>query len=284
VSAVQAGSAAERLRAALARPDAQIDLAETALLAVLAEHPGLDVAEYRARLATMGAALRERLRADIAPADAIVALNRYLFDELGFRGSERDYYDPRNSCLNEVLDRRIGIPITLSIVYITVGRALGLKLDGVSFPGHFLVRAPLREGTVVLDPYGRGISLGMAELQQRLRALHGGVAPPESVVASYLKPATPQDILVRLLRNLKTIYLQRRDWANLLSATDRILIVDRDLAVEHRDRGTAYLQLECFRAALADFEHYLACEPQADDADEIRRRVIELRVAAGRLN
>ena len=284
MSAVQAGSAAERLRAALARPDAQIDLAEAALLAVLAEHPGLDVAEYRARLATMGAALRERLRADIAPADAIVALNRYLFDELGFRGSERDYYDPRNSCLNEVLDRRIGIPITLSIVYITVGRALGLKLDGVSFPGHVLVRAPLREGTVVLDPYGRGISLGMAELQQRLRALHGGVAPPESVVAAYLKPATPQDILVRLLRNLKTIYLQRRDWANLLSATDRILIVDRDLAVEHRDRGTAYLQLECFRAALADFEHYLACEPQADDADEIRRRVIELRVAAGRLN
>lgn len=284
MSAVVAGSAAQRLRAALARPDAEIDLAEAALLAVLEEHPDLDVAECRARLEAMGVTLRERLRPDIAPADAIVALNHYLFDELGFKGNERDYYDPRNSCLNEVLDRRVGIPITLAIVYMTVGRRLGLRLDGVCFPGHFLIRAPLREGTVVLDPYARGVSLGMRDLQQRLRGLHGGVAPPESVVASYLEPASPQDILVRLLRNLKIIYFQREDWARVLTASDRLLIVDRDLAEEHRDRGMAYLRLECFRAALSDFEHYLACEPQAEDADEIRRKTIDLRVAAGRLN
>lgn len=276
---------AEQRWAAIARgPDTNIDVAEAALLIALDEYPALDVAAYRARIDDMAVTLKRRLRADISTGDSILALNRYLFEELGFSGNGADFYDPRNSYLNDVLDRRLGIPITLSLVYIEIGRRCGLALHGVSFPAHFLVKCVVRDGAIVLDPYGKGACLGMEELQQRLHAVSPGAAPQADAVKSLLATAGPRDILIRILRNLKGIHLNKPDPLKALAVANRILDLAPDAAAEHADRGQIYLELECFRAALADFEESLRLAPKADGADAIRSRIAEILPLAARLN
>ena len=179
---------------------------------------------------------------------------------------------------------RYRIPLTLALVYIEIGRRIGLPVQGVSFPAHFLVKCPLREGTVVLDPYAKGVSLSFDDLRQRIRSLRNGVEPPRSVIAGMLATASNKDILVRMLRNLKGIYTHHREWLKALAATDRILSVMPDLAEEYRDRGMIYLNLECFRAALFDLQAYIEMLPVAADAETVRRKVIELQQVASRLN
>jgi regulator of sirC expression with transglutaminase-like and TPR domain len=274
----------ERWKEIAAGPESDIDLVEAALLIAAHEYPGLDVAAYQSRMDRIALTLRDRLRRDIGPTEAILALNRYLFDELGFQGNALDYYDPRNSFLNEVLDRKLGIPITLALIYVEVGRRIGLALHGVSFPGHFLVKCPARNGVLVLDPYARGASLSLDDLQQRLRALRGGATPPADIARHMLAAAGRKDILARMLRNLKSIYLERRDPARALSAADRVIALEPRAAEEYRDRAAIYLELECFRAALSDFRNYLMLRPRADDAAFVQRRVVELQQIAARLN
>jgi len=264
-------------------PDRDIDLARGALLIAAEQYPGLDVEAHVRRLDDLGASLRARLRPDIGPGDAIRSLNRYMFDELGFQGAVDDYYDPRNSFLNEVLDRRIGIPITLAIVYMRLGRPLGLRLAGVSFPGHFLVRCPVHEGTVILDPYHKGVSLGIPELQKRLGG-EQGQGPGPADVAAMLAPANPREILARLLRNLRGIHVQYNQHAQALATTSRILTLTPGNALEWRERAHLHLVLECFRAALGDFQRYAALAPEADDIDAIRTRIVELQQRCARLN
>lgn len=275
---------AERFRQIVSGPDEEINLAEAALLIASEEYPDLDIAAYLARLDEMAATLKRRLRADISPADAIVALNRFLFDEHGFTGNAADYYDPRHSFLNEVLDRKRGIPLTLALVYIEISRRIGLQVQGVSFPAHFLVKCRLREGTVVLDPYANGISLSLDDLKQRIKSLRNGVELPQSSIAEMLATASNKEILVRMLRNLKGIYSHHKQWLKALAATDRIITVMPDLADEYCDRGMIYLSLECFRAALFDLQAYIKMLPEAADADTIRQKVVELQAVASRLN
>jgi regulator of sirC expression with transglutaminase-like and TPR domain len=275
---------AERFRQIVSGPDEGINLAEAALLIASEEYPDLDIAAYLARLDEMAATLKRRLRADISPADAIVALNRFLFDEHGFTGNAADYYDPRHSFLNEVLDRKRGIPLTLALVYIEISRRIGLQVQGVSFPAHFLVKCRLREGTVVLDPYANGISLSLDDLKQRIKSLRNGVELPQSSIAEMLATASNKEILVRMLRNLKGIYSHHKQWLKALAATDRIITVMPDLADEYCDRGMIYLSLECFRAALFDLQAYIKMLPEAADADTIRQKVVELQAVASRLN
>jgi regulator of sirC expression with transglutaminase-like and TPR domain len=277
-------NAAERWKEVVAGPEEEIDLAEAALLIAAHEYPGLDVLAYLRRLHELASTLKHRLRGDISPADSVVALNHYLFEELGFCGNTQDYYDPRNSFLNDVLDRRRGIPITLSIVYVEIGRRLGLAMHGVSFPGHFLVKCAARDGVIVLDPYERGASLSLDDLQGRLRALRGGSAPPPDVARHMLAAAGKKDILARMLRNLKSIYLERRDPARTLAAVDRIIALEPRAADEYRDRAALYLELECHRAALSDFRNYLMLKPDAADAASVHRHVVELQQIAARLN
>jgi len=267
-----------------ASADDTINLAEGALVIASEEYPSLDIGAYLARLDEMGATLKRRLRADISPADTIVALNRFVFEENGFTGNSADYYDARNSFLNEVLDRKRGIPITLAIVYIEIGQRIGLPLQGISFPGHFLVKCPLREGAVILDPYERGMSLGLDELRKRVKALGSGTEPPDPVIANMLAAAGNKEILARMLRNLKAIYTHHKDWIKALSAADRIITIMPLCAEEYRDRGTIYVNLECFRAALFDLQAYLQMLPAAKDADTVREQVVELQTAAARLN
>jgi regulator of sirC expression with transglutaminase-like and TPR domain len=275
---------AERFGRIVAGADEGIDLAEAALLIAAEEYRDLDIAGYLARLDEMGAALKRRLRPDISHADRIIALNRFLFEEHGFTGDAANYYDARNSFLNEVLDRKRGIPITLALVYMEIGRRIGLSLRGISFPAHFLVKCALREGTVVLDPYARGASLSFDELRQRVKALRNGVEPTKSMVAAMLTSAGNKEILARILRNLKGIYSHHNEWMKALMASDRIIDVIPGAAEEYRDRGMIYLNLECFRAALFDFQSYLKMLPVARDADTVRRKVAELQAVASRLN
>ena len=274
---------AQRWKEIVAAPEEEIDLPEAALVLAAFEYPELDIEGYRARLNDLGAALRRRLRGDISPTETLIALNRYFFDELGFAGNAADFYDPRNSYLNEVLDRRLGIPITLALVYVEIGRRAGLALHGVAFPGHFLVKCILRDGAVVLDPCARGVSLSLEQLQARLRTL-GSVAPTAEMVGQLLAAAGKKTILARMLRNLKGIYRERGDLVRALGAADRIVSLEPSAADEYRERAAIHLDLECFRAALADYRHYLMLKPGAEDAAVVRRQVVELEQVASRLN
>jgi regulator of sirC expression with transglutaminase-like and TPR domain len=273
----------ERLRKLVSGPDEDIGLAEAALLIASHEYPDLRVAAYLARIEELGHMLRMRIGEEASALDRIADLNQFLFGDLGFGPNLEDYYDPRNCFLNEVLERRTGIPITLSVIYMELGRKVGLPLQGVSFPGHFLVKCAVPDGAVVLDPYSGGISLGLPELQKRLREVRGGEVS-RAIIAELLVSASNKEIITRLLRNLKAIYLRAHDLEKALPIMNWIIATIPAQTPELRDRGMIYQELECSRAALADFEAYLERTPSCDDAEDIRGRIIELRREAGRLN
>lgn len=273
----------ERLRQIVSGPDEDISLAEAALLIAGHGYPDLNVAAYLSRIEELAYMLRLRIDEDDSIPDRISALNQFLFGELGFAANSDDYYDPRNSFLNEVLERRTGIPITLSVIYMELGRKVGLPLQGVSFPGHFLVKCAVPEGAVVLDPYSGGISLGLPDLQKRLREVQGGEVS-RAIVAELLVSASNKDIIVRLLRNLKAIYLREHKLDKALPIMNWIIATMPEQTPELRDRGMIYQELECPRAALTDFETYLQLSPGSDDAGDIRGRIIELRKEVARLN
>lgn len=270
-------------REAIERPSDEIDLAEAALLIAQSARPELKVAEYLIRIDVLGEEARERAFGAVSDGDRILALNRYLFEEQGFAPNVENYYDVRNSFLDQVLDRRVGIPITLSILYMEVGRRIGLPLQGVSFPGHFLVKCKLPEGTIVLDPYAGGASLSLQDLQQRLRQASGGEVS-RAIVAGKLGAASNKEILARVLRNLQAIYTQQGEADRALAMMEWIIALAPSDPAVVRDRGLLYAKLECFRAAVSDLEHYLERVPDAHDRDDIRARVVELRQASARLN
>jgi regulator of sirC expression with transglutaminase-like and TPR domain len=261
-----------------------VSLAEGALLIAAEEYRTLDIDAYLKRVDDMGATLRRRLRSDISSTEALLALNRYVFEELGFTGNADDYYDPRNSYLNDVIDRKLGIPITLAVIYIEIGRRIGLPLEGISFPSHFLVKCVLRQGAIILDPYARGVSLGLEELQQRMNAVAKDVRLDENVLNTVLLPASPSDIFARILRNLRAIHLTKGERLRALNASNRIITLVPGAAEEYRQRAQLYLELECFRAALADFRSYLRFKPDAHDSDIVTRHIAELEPLAARLN
>ncbi|MBI3526437.1 MAG: tetratricopeptide repeat protein [Betaproteobacteria bacterium] len=273
----------ERLRQIVSGPDEDISLAEAALLIAGHGYPDLNVAAYLSRIEELTYVLRLRINEDDSFPERISALNQFLFGDLGFAPNSGDYYDPRNSFLNEVLERRTGIPITLCVIYMELGRKIGLPLQGVSFPGHFLVKCAVPDGAVVLDPYSGGISLGLVDLQKRLREVRGGEVS-RAIVAELLVSASNKEIIVRLLRNLKAIYLRGHNLDRALPIVNWIIATMPEQTPELRDRGMLYQELECSRAALADFEEYLKRSPSCEDADDIRRRIIELRREAARLN
>lgn len=268
----------------VAKSEAELNLAEAALLIAVDEYPQLQVAHYLRRLDQIATAVQDRLPEEASHLQVIRILNQYLFDEQGFAGNMENYSDPRNSYLNEVLDRKMGIPITLSVVYMEVGWRLGVPLEGVSFPGHFLVKFPHGDGEVVLDPFFKGISLSEKALEGRLRHLLGGDVPARDFLPHLLAGATKKETLVRMLRNLKAIYLKHDDQLRALSCANRILAVVPNNAQELRERGELYQRLECPRAAVDDFARFLELAPESDDADDVRRRLVDLRVSALRLN
>jgi regulator of sirC expression with transglutaminase-like and TPR domain len=273
----------------LARDDPEIDLARACLLIAADAYPGLDIERYLGEIEGLAIRLRARLPASNAVEERVVALNQFLFDDLGYCGNTEDYYDPRNSYLNEVIDRRTGIPITLAILYMEVGRRVGLPLEGVSFPGHFLVRLAVRGGTLVLDPFAGGAPQSQDELRSRLqRVIPEGaaenVAVAELPLEQFLEPATKRQILARMLRNLKAIYRETDKPERMLSVLNRMLALSPNASAELRDRGLLYQRLECFRAAHQDLSAYLEREPDAPDLDEVRASLMDLTARCARLN
>ena len=282
-------TAPDRLAELLAHEEGAIDLARACLLIAQDAYPGLDVDGYLGEIERLAARLRGRLP-EAGDAEArVVALNEFLFADLGFTGNTDQYYDPRNSYLNEVLDRRTGIPLTLSVLYMEIGRRIGLPLDGVSFPGHFLVRLQLRRSLLVLDPFTGGEPQSEANLRARLRRVipEGATGPvplEELPLEQFLEPAGKRQILARLLRNLKGIYRETDKPDRLLEVLNRMRVVAPEAHGELRDRGLLYQRLECYRAALKDLADYAALEPDAPDMEEIRGRVLELSAICARLN
>jgi len=262
----------------------QFNLAEVCLMVAEDEYPEVDAAGCLDQLEAMAATVRARLAGDAFPEQRVAVLNHYLFDELQFSGNLGAYYDPRNSYLNEVLERRTGIPITLSIVYLEVGRRVGLRLQGVSFPGHFLVKLRLARGQLVLDPFTGGAPQSTADLRERLARLMPKTRAAGIDVSELLETATPRQIVTRVLRNLKSIYLQTERYPQALAVMNRMLLVVPESAEELRDRGLVYEKLHCPRAALADLANYVRRAPDATDAAEMRGRIVELRAACARLH
>jgi regulator of sirC expression with transglutaminase-like and TPR domain len=251
------------LFAVLAR---QTPLVEDVALAIASDvYPGLSHERYRDALDHLAGPLRPLIERKSNVLAKVELLTHHVYGELGFRGNELDYYDPRNSYLNEVIDRRLGIPITLAVVLIALGRRLGIAVHGVAFPGHFLVRVE-DDVPLFLDPFHEGQLLARRELQELAARV---MEQPDELALQQLDPVGPRVMAVRMLFNLQQIYERRGDHANAMVACDRLV----DLTDAHfyrRDRGIHALALGAYRAAVDDFEHYLAKADGADDEQRIR--------------
>ncbi len=275
-----------------------IPLTEAALAIGQDVDPRLDLVTAQSAIDRLAATLKARLPADAGQVHKLRLLNRYFFHELGFAGNANDYYDPANSYLSKVLERRRGIPISLGVLLMEIGQQVGLPLRGVSFPGHFLVKLKVRAGDLYLDPM-TGESLSREQLEERLSEFFesargagqagAGAAPVDPAVfelalGQAIREASSREILARMLRNLKGIYHGRNDYPHLLEVQNRLVVLLPDQHEERRDRGLVYAQLECPRAAVDDLTAFLERVPDAPEADEIRRTVDVLRSASGRLN
>jgi regulator of sirC expression with transglutaminase-like and TPR domain len=208
-------------------------------------------------------------------------LSAFLFDQLGFRGNQEDYEDPRNSYLNEVLDRRLGIPISLSVIYLHVARKAGLSAQGIGLPGHFIVRVNDPDGDFYVDPFNQGEILSMHECAQLVAASTGYQGPLQE---EWLEPAAPAVILTRMLNNLRNLYLKRRDWERALKVIEHTTILQPDMPELLRDRGIIYHQEGQLRLAFQFYERYLKLAPDAPDAQAVRSHLRAVGQRLARLN
>jgi regulator of sirC expression with transglutaminase-like and TPR domain len=265
--------------ASLVAEDAGFALLEAAICVAQDDTPGLDPQAVLGEIDRIAGKLKARLPADAPPLRRLRALNQYFFVELGFAGNLNNYYDRRNSHIHEVLVTRRGIPITLALIYIELAGQLGLKAQGVSFPGHFLIKLRLPQGEVVIDPFN-GRSLSRDALDERLqpyRARHGLEGDFETPLGLFLQAAPPRDILARLLHNLKEIHRSNEDWPRLLAVLQRLVVVLPQAMDERRDRGLTWAELGRPAEAADDLAAYLAARPDANDAAALRERLAELR-------
>jgi regulator of sirC expression with transglutaminase-like and TPR domain len=215
--------------------ESRLDLGRAALLIASEEYPGLDILRYVARLEAMAAAVRPEVGTTDNPQEQIEHLSTYLFVERGFRGNTQEYYDPRNSFLNDVLDRKLGIPSTISVVYIEVGRRVGMPLQGVGMPGHFLVKYAHPEADIYIDPFNKGQVLSRQGCEELLQQVYGEPVPFQE---SFLTPVTKKQILARILMNLKAIYLHIKHHRKALAVVERLLLIQPGAEQEMKDRAT----------------------------------------------
>jgi regulator of sirC expression with transglutaminase-like and TPR domain len=265
-----------------AQEDASIDLAAAALAIARTEYPLLDAEYYLGRLEALANRVKGRMRSNPTAHEAIALLNRVLFDEEGLRGNRDDYYDPRNSFLNDVLDRKLGIPITLSVIYMDVARRAGFPVAGTGMPGHFLLKHyDVMAGDFLIDPFNRGRIVGSAECQQRLDEIYSGQLEfkPE-----FTQAVTHREILTRVLNNLRQIYFTQRNFRKGLTVLDLLLAIPPLSADLLRERGLVRLNLEQYLGAAQDLGTYLQLQPKAADADEVRETLDMLRQLLARMN
>jgi regulator of sirC expression with transglutaminase-like and TPR domain len=263
----------------LAGPDGAIDLSRAALLIAQVEHPALKIETYLEILDEL--ADRSRARRAGEPLRRLHRLREFLFGEAGFRGNVDDYFDPRNSCLNDVLERRLGIPITLSVVLMEIGRRVGVDLEGIGLPGHFVVGACIAGDRILLDPFNGGAILTHESAAEVVaRALGRRVTLKDEAFA----PVTKRQLLVRMLNNLKAVYCKREAWTKALDVIDHLLVIDPDGIGDVRDRGTVLVHLGECRQGISHWERYLTACPEASDAEAVRKRLRRVRQALASLN
>lgn len=272
-------SIAPDFEALAAAPDERLDLARIALLIAADGYPAVEIEKYVGQLDSLAKRVREYATA--TGRELLDGLDHVLFVEEGFAGNSEAYYDPRNSFLNEVLDRRVGIPITLSLVFLEVGWRAGLPLTPVSFPTHFLVALQGTghsqggaENTVFIDPFHGGERLATADVVQRLVPLLGNnVDAAQAYLPRVLAASSRREMAVRMLRNLKAIYTRQDDVEPLLTVCNRMIALAPGDAAALRDRGATLARLECHQSASHDFEHYLRLAPNAEDAPAVREQL-----------
>jgi regulator of sirC expression with transglutaminase-like and TPR domain len=255
-------------RALARKADEDVDLALGALLIAQIEHPALEPETELSRI--------DDLAAHAGGAD-VHRLRRYLFDDQGFAGNVDDYYDPRNSCLNDVLDRRVGIPITLSVLAIEVGRRLGLRVDGIGLPGHFMASA----GGVLFDPFNGGAVVSRADAGTVVARVLGR---PVRLEDSHFAPVAASDILRRMLANLRGVYVEREAWAKARGVMDYLIVLDPETPGHVRDYGTILMKEGNFARGAALWAEYLTLEPNAPDAKRVTAQLTEVRRAIASLN
>lgn len=263
--------------AALVSDDAQLPLTEAAISLAHDAYPQLDVQGELITLDTWGRQLRAAIPFDAPPAYRLRALRKFFFDELGFKGNRDHYYDPSNSYLNRVMVTRRGIPISLALLLLELGQQAGLSMEGVSFPGHFLLKVTPRNGVmeeVILDPF-TGAAERREQLEERLSAQAAAAGHPLHVQA-LLQSTPPRAVLARMLRNLQGIYRHLQSWRNLLAVQERLVILLPHEPIERRERGLVHARLNERDEALADLQAYLDARPQAEDAAQVRERMRNL--------
>jgi regulator of sirC expression with transglutaminase-like and TPR domain len=258
-----------------------VALARGALLIAKEEYPELDVDQYLERLAELGREASRWVGAAANTVEQVQALSRFLFEHHRFAGNQASYGDPRNSFLNDVLERKLGIPISLSVLYMEVGRRAGLKLEGVSFPGHFLVKATDERGELIIDPYNEGAILNLEQLRALLNQVYG---QPVELHPAMLRAASSRQILSRMLRNLKNIYVAASDWMRAIAALDRILILEPRSLEDLLERAKLYETMECFQAALDDLQSFLSIAPDHPVAEAAREGVMRLARQVSRIS
>ena len=269
--------------ASLVESDEHFPLLEAAAAVAQDEYPELDVQRVLGEVDQLLARLKRRLASDAPALQRLRTLNQFFFRDLSFGGNLNDYYDPDNSYLHAVLRTRRGIPITLAVIWLELAAGLGLQAKGVAFPGHFMLKVTLPKGQVIIDPF-TGQSLSREELSQRLepyRQRSGLVDDFEVPLALYLQAASPREIIARMLRNLKEIYMSQEDHARLIAVLDRLLVLQPDSWSDHRDRGLAWAEQGNAQRALPDLQAYLDHAEDALDLDVVSQRVAQLRRAQG---
>jgi regulator of sirC expression with transglutaminase-like and TPR domain len=248
------------------------DLGAAAIAIGAPDHPELDIAQFVAQLDHLGSLYREKIAAVESPIERLRLLGEVLSVEAGLKGNEEDYYDPRNSYLHEVLERRLGIPISLSVIYIEVARRGGVRLQGIGSPGHFFVRSP--EADLFADPFYLGQILTREEAIREVLKRNNGRLPPEQ---DPLPVVDKRSILLRMLGNLKRIYLERMDFERALHVVNKLIILDPDVPQEYRDRGVIHFQLELIPEGISDLERFLSLAPQGPETRQVREQVSGLK-------
>lgn len=266
----------------LFRPsDADTDLGRAAATVARLEYPFLNIDELLGALDDFAADIRESLPDDPRPESAVSSINRYLFEERGFRGNRLDYYNPRNSFLNDVMARRTGIPITLSVLYMEIARRLGLPIHGVGLPGHFLVKYDDRSRVFFIDPFHEGKVLNRQGCSDLVGTLHGR---PVELNDAQLAAASKRQIIVRMLHNLRSIYVTSRQYRKALETLDAISAVSPSTPEDLRERAFLHQELGQRAQALQALEAYAARHPDAEDAEQLEQWRTNLKLTLARLN
>jgi regulator of sirC expression with transglutaminase-like and TPR domain len=268
------------LAAQVSRPDGRLDLARAALTIARWEYPTLEVDAYLERLDGLARGV-DGSRRSTDPLGRLHRLREYLFVEQGFSGNREDYYDPRNSFLNDVLERRRGIPITLSLVLIEVGKRLGLAVEGIGLPGHFIAGARLEDSQIFLDPFNGGALLTPESCEELVGRVVGRKV---TLTDEHYAPVSGRQLLARMLANLKAIYWQRQAWDRVVGIIDRLLVIDPKAAGEWRDRGIAWSNMGEVQRSLADWERYLTEFPNTKDHEAVKGHLRKARQKLAQLN